>query len=158
MARRGAYNPETEVHSVAAKLEKVQVPGAVLNGFEVAASVNFGMSDIKQGQLAVIHWLNTSGFPAAARWVEHNTDLFCRGLVAGFEKEGDPSCLKKLSDYTDEEKCEKFDELYRMAREDFAHVREHGYAPKDSKHWMFEAVMELLSGAEMWDAYNANME
>ena len=41
-----------------------------------------------------------------------------------------------------------------MAREDFDHVREHGYAPKDNKHWMFEAVMGLLGGAEMWDAYN----
>lgn len=138
-----------------AKLEKVQVPRAILNGFEVATEADLDMSGVERGQLAVIPWLNARGFPDAAQWARDNFDLFCKGLVVGFEAEGDPSCLK--SDYTDAEKCAKFDELYRMAREHFDHVREHGYGEKDSKNWMYEAVMGLLGGAEMWAAHSANM-
>ena len=133
------------------ELKKIKVEEAVFNGLKAVLAAELEgitqtQADAPESLLVmsevnlVIEWLHANGFAAAGTWVRQNLDPYCRGLVKGFEV-GAPDCLKRLADYTDEEKCAEFDKLYRMAEEDFNHVRRHGCPQKDSDHWMFEAVM-----------------
>ena len=60
---------------------------------------------------------------------------------------------KKLEDYSDDEKIEAFDKLYKVALGEFVHIMENQCESKDIEHWCYEAIMELL-GEGVWDITN----
>jgi hypothetical protein len=63
--------------------------------------------------------------------------------------------IKKLSDYTDEEKIKKFDYLYNFALEELNSAEN---KEETDEHYAWEAIMELLSKKNdkgyFWGYYN----
>lgn len=62
--------------------------------------------------------------------------------------------MKELSDYTDAEKIEWFDERYKDARDQFICIKNTGTTHKDAAHYTWEAVIELL-GEGIWIEWNS---
>jgi hypothetical protein len=65
--------------------------------------------------------------------------------------------IRSLDNYSLEEKEEAFDNLYNHALSQLRELEETGSVNDDSAHFMFEAMMELLSmkgGPRIWEYYN----
>ncbi len=67
------------------------------------------------------------------------------------------SAIKELSEFTDKDKIAKFDTLYKSALHMLNEVEKNGYIPKDSEHYSWEEVMELLARdkGKFWTYYNS---
>ena len=63
------------------------------------------------------------------------------------------STLRTLESYSVKEKCKRFDEIFKLAKELFDYKSKEGYEMKDADHWCFEMVLELL-GTNVWDVYS----
>jgi hypothetical protein len=63
---------------------------------------------------------------------------------------------KTADDFTVEEKCKAFDELFKMARDHYDSVVEDGRYDSDDRHYMYEALVSLL-GDGVWDVLNSKM-
>ena len=61
--------------------------------------------------------------------------------------------IKKLEDYTTEEKLQKFDEFYRYAW-DVLNTRVTGGRNKDVDYYAFELIFNLLGDAG-WEIWNS---
>ena len=75
------------------------------------------------------------------------------------EEDDDKTGIKKLEDYTDEEKIQKFDMLYSLAKgmlEEFKNS-DRGEPNEDDINYTWETVMELLSDdrVKFWEYYNS---
>ena len=64
--------------------------------------------------------------------------------------------VRSLGAYNSLEKSARFDSLYRLALGHLNRVEE-GRAKDDDEHFMFEAIMNLLSPEDgsIWDYYNS---
>lgn len=64
--------------------------------------------------------------------------------------------VKKLEDYTDEEKAAWFDKMFKWATENLKEHRVDPVADEDSDdpHYMWEEVMNLL-GDNIWTIWNS---
>jgi len=69
------------------------------------------------------------------------------------EQWGDSVC--SLSQFSDEAKIQRFDELYRRARTYLKDFVETGYEPKDAEHYLYEAVISKTLGPGAWDIINS---
>jgi len=85
---------------------------------------------------------------------EEERDFILKGRRAAKQKKAKGFVPRKLADISPSEKEKKFDELFHMVREEYAHVVEHGRESKDFEHWCFEEMMMLL-GTKVFDGYNA---
>ena len=74
-------------------------------------------------------------------------------IVKELTARGKLKLLKQLDQYTNEEKCAKFDALYRFAKEHYDSNKYSGYTNDDSKHYIYEDVMNML-GEYVWENYN----
>jgi len=62
--------------------------------------------------------------------------------------------LPTLVTLTDTQKIKGFETVFKLALEILDYKVKNGYEMKDSGHWCFEAVMNLL-GEDIWAIYNA---
>ena len=80
-------------------------------------------------------------------------------LEAKEKLENEKSSVRRLDQYTDEEKIVAFDELYNSAKEMLQEVLDKGYANEDNDHYTWEEVMELLAHKarrnDFWKYYNS---
>lgn len=63
-----------------------------------------------------------------------------------------------LEDYTNEEKIEYFDKLYKQALSIIEEAEEDGYVNEDSDHYLYEEAMKSLNiknPREMWKYFNS---
>lgn len=65
--------------------------------------------------------------------------------------------VKSLSDFTPKIKCSSFDQLYNHAVEYVQEVIETGRSPKDGKQWIYEAVMEVCLGIQVWSIIDSSV-
>lgn len=63
------------------------------------------------------------------------------------------SKLRTLESYSVEEKCEKFDELFKQAQGILNEKFEKGWYDDDNDNYCFESIMELL-GKDIWKVLN----
>ena len=63
--------------------------------------------------------------------------------------------VRSLDSFTPDEKIKVFDELYQQARKYLFSYVETGYAPKDGKSYLFEAVLKRMLGKDVWDIVRA---
>ena len=63
--------------------------------------------------------------------------------------------IKKLEEYTNEEKCQFFDKIYKKALRDFEEFEENG--TELDEHYMWEEVMCILAKNrnDFWNYYNS---
>jgi len=62
--------------------------------------------------------------------------------------------MKKLNEYSTEEKIAWFDKMHNKALEQLVFIEEHRHEPDDCEHYTWEAVMEIL-GTDIWKRWNA---
>lgn len=55
------------------------------------------------------------------------------------------SGIIKLEDYTDEQKINFFDSLYKMASDVIKETEENGYYNEDNEYWFYEMGMSVLN-------------
>jgi hypothetical protein len=60
---------------------------------------------------------------------------------------------KQLSDWSDEEKCKKFNEFYMYALDNFDFILCNQTELKDCDHFAYEMIMDLL-GEGVWGEIN----
>jgi hypothetical protein len=61
---------------------------------------------------------------------------------------------RSVKDIPNEEKIKKFDELYASALDHYNDVISGGDPDDDTSHYMYEEMMGLLGGEEMWKSFN----
>lgn len=70
------------------------------------------------------------------------------------EKEWQP---RSLDSYMPTEKIEAFDMLYKVALDHYNEVLESGRSDDDDVHYIFEDVMTLFLGKDVFKSYNKAM-
>jgi hypothetical protein len=65
--------------------------------------------------------------------------------------------IKNLSEFTDLEKCNFFDKLYKLASDQFETSKENGDRNDDDEHYAWEVCMEILArdSTTFWNYYNS---
>jgi len=63
------------------------------------------------------------------------------------------TCIKKLEEYTDEEKILWFNETYNTAKEELEEYIKNKYEDEDNKQYAWERFMEIL-GKNIWTLWN----
>lgn len=67
--------------------------------------------------------------------------------------------IRELKEFTEAEKCEKFDQLYKNAARIYKDAEQNGYHNEDEPQYCFEANMEILtpkgeSNKVFWNHFN----
>jgi len=67
------------------------------------------------------------------------------------------SAIKKLEEYTSEEKIKKFDALYNSSLSELEEIERKKYHDDDCVHYFWEASMEILARDrdKFWEYYNS---
>ena len=67
------------------------------------------------------------------------------------------SAIKKLEEYTTEEKIKKFDNLYNSSLSELEKIESKKYHDDDWKHYAWEASMEILARDmdKFWEYYKS---
>lgn len=61
---------------------------------------------------------------------------------------------KKLEEYSNKEKIEWFDKMYRQAQDNIEEFKKEGVEPKDCDHYAWEEMM-LLLGEDIFKEWNS---
>jgi hypothetical protein len=65
--------------------------------------------------------------------------------------------IKSLEEYTDKEKIDFFDKLYREAQSELENYEENGYSDEDNAQYAWESYIEILArnNTEFWNYWNS---
>ena len=66
----------------------------------------------------------------------------------------DTSTVKLAKDWADVEKVQAFDKLHKMAMETYNHAKLYGCGGHDADHYIYEEVMKLCLGKDVFATYN----
>lgn len=64
------------------------------------------------------------------------------------------SKIRQLEDFSMQEKADVFDKLYNQTWTYLKETLEADWYPKDGEYYIYEAVMELTLGKQVWDILN----
>ena len=70
---------------------------------------------------------------------------------------GRDGAIKKLEEYTDEEKIKFFDKLYNQAKTELEHLEECGFHDEDDVHYAWEEFIQILARDKklFWSYFNS---
>ena len=62
--------------------------------------------------------------------------------------------VKEFSSFSNADKIKIFDQLYHMCSRDICTTVIEGRTPKDAEHCVWEALMDLMLGENVWEIWN----